>query len=241
MSAYEQKRFTGRSGNYTKYCGLSGCHRPAKVREFVMGRPTALLCDPHAKAALDSVPSKHWDRLHAIPAELEAIRAELRKAKYSLEQMDDPGVPLSEVVRYAVEQHGLVWDDNEELEARARQAERAHMHAVQAAGRHRADAERLRNAALVLWEAATIHWEGPEELFDSSTALPGMPLKGKALHRIGVALGLTTDPEALTASPETHSAWPSSVHTCHSGCPCQTGGEPVPDFEAPNPKETPDA
>jgi hypothetical protein len=52
-------------------------------------------------------------------------------------------------------------------------------------------------AIRALWGAATEHWletngQSPAELadalFDSATAYPGLPIKGKKLHRIGVAL-----------------------------------------------------
>lgn len=58
-------------------------------------------------------------------------------------------------------------------------------------------------AILRLWETATEHWRDEEypsevslaeQLFDSSTAYPGVAIKGKDLYRIGVALGLI-DPE----------------------------------------------
>lgn len=55
-----------------------------------------------------------------------------------------------------------------------------------------------------LWEAATDHWYETDEetgearplgdlLFDSSTALPGMPIKGKELYEVGVALDLVEE------------------------------------------------
>jgi uncharacterized protein (DUF433 family) len=50
-----------------------------------------------------------------------------------------------------------------------------------------------------LWEAATEHWYETDDedeptplgelLYDSSVALPGIPIKGKELYRIGVELG----------------------------------------------------
>jgi hypothetical protein len=51
-----------------------------------------------------------------------------------------------------------------------------------------------------LWEAAIEHWhdeETPlnEALFDSSVAYPGIPIKGKDLYRIGVALGFIEEIE----------------------------------------------
>jgi hypothetical protein len=40
-----------------------------------------------------------------------------------------------------------------------------------------------------LWEAATYLWDEDEEMWDSATAYPGDPIKGKELWSIGVALG----------------------------------------------------
>lgn len=67
------------------------------------------------------------------------------------------------------------------------------------ARRERKRVHRTENAARKLWEHATEHWfEEDDEgesiplaalLFDSSTAYPGIPIKGKDLYRIGVALG----------------------------------------------------
>lgn len=67
------------------------------------------------------------------------------------------------------------------------------------ARRERKRVHRTENAARKLWEAATENWYETDEddheiplaelLFDSSTALPGIPIKGKDLYRIGVALG----------------------------------------------------
>jgi hypothetical protein len=56
-----------------------------------------------------------------------------------------------------------------------------------------------REAARKLWEAATEHWFETDDdgdpipltvlLYDRSVAYPGLPIKGKELHRIGVELG----------------------------------------------------
>jgi len=67
------------------------------------------------------------------------------------------------------------------------------------ARRERKRVHRTENVVRRLWEHATEHWfEEDEEgepiplselLFDSATAYPGIPIKGKELYRIGVALG----------------------------------------------------
>jgi hypothetical protein len=59
--------------------------------------------------------------------------------------------------------------------------------------------EKLKEEVRPLWEAATVNWPEDDDegvpiplgelLFDSATALPGIPIKGKDLYRIGVALG----------------------------------------------------
>jgi hypothetical protein len=73
------------------------------------------------------------------------------------------------------------------------------------ARRERRRVHRTENAARKLWEAATEHWfEEDDEgepiplaalLYDSSTALPGIPIRGKELYRIGVALGFIEESE----------------------------------------------
>jgi len=47
-----------------------------------------------------------------------------------------------------------------------------------------------REAVMPLWEGYADHWGDPSEMFDSSLALPCLPIKGKTLYSIALDLGL---------------------------------------------------
>ena len=107
--------------------------------------------------------------------------------------------------------------------ARARDAELAHMHALEAAGRYRKALKRCQ-------EDAEWHLRGESGLpFDADTYACLRAIAETAHDALTPSMKAAG---RLRANPRKEAF---AVHSCHAGCPCHTGGDPLPDF--PEPKE----